>query len=145
MRACSLCSTITFMCKVICVTDLKLCKNKDEQLRRLVNSSIDTLILRAKELSEDEYRALAKEVTELAEKTGTEVVLHSFYKTAIELGAKKIHLPLPVLRELDSSIKQQFEVIGVSVHSVDEAREAVSLGASYLTAGHIFETDCKKV
>ena len=43
------------MCKVICVTDLKLCENKDEQLKRLVNSSIDTLILRAKELSEDEY------------------------------------------------------------------------------------------
>ena len=144
MKDCSLCSMITFMCKVICVTDLKLCENKDEQLRRLVNSGIDMLILRAKELSEDEYRALAKEVTELAEQTGTEVVLHSFYKTAIELGAKKIHLPLPVLRELDEDTKSRFEVIGASVHSVDEAREAVSLGASYLTAGHIFETDCKK-
>ena len=28
--------------------------------------------------------------------------------------------------------------------SVEEAVEAVSLGASYVTAGHIFATDCKK-
>ena len=144
MRACSLCSTITFMCKVICVTDLKLCEDSAAQLRRLVHSGIDTLILRAKKLSESEYRALAEKVTELAEKTDTEVILHSFYKTAAELGAKKIHLPLTVLRELDESAKSQFEVIGASVHSVSEAREAVSLGASYLTAGHIYETDCKK-
>ena len=34
--------------------------------------------------------------------------------------------------------------IGVSVHSAEEAREAVRLGASYLTAGHVFATDCKK-
>ena len=34
--------------------------------------------------------------------------------------------------------------IGVSVHSAEEAREAVRLGTSYLTAGHIFATDCKK-
>jgi thiamine-phosphate pyrophosphorylase len=37
-----------------------------------------------------------------------------------------------------------FSVVGVSVHSVLEAQEAISLGATYLTAGHIFSTDCKK-
>lgn len=34
--------------------------------------------------------------------------------------------------------------IGTSVHSVEEAVRAEELGASYLFAGHIFETDCKK-
>ena len=34
--------------------------------------------------------------------------------------------------------------VGVSVHSVEDAREAELLGASYLTAGHIYTTDCKK-
>ncbi|GEM_PF-18438 len=144
MRACSLCSTITFMCKVICVTDLKLCEDSEAQLRRLGHSGIDTLILRAKELSEGEYCDLAKKVMSIFSSSRTEVILHSFYKTAAKLRAKKIHLPLPILRELDESTKAQFEVIGASVHSVSEAREAVSLGASYLTAGHIFETDCKK-
>jgi thiamine-phosphate pyrophosphorylase len=34
--------------------------------------------------------------------------------------------------------------LGVSVHSVTEAFEAEQLGATYLVAGNIYETDCKK-
>lgn len=34
--------------------------------------------------------------------------------------------------------------IGTSVHSVDDAIFAESHGADYITAGHIFTTDCKK-
>ena len=33
---------------------------------------------------------------------------------------------------------------GVSVHSIDEAIIAERWGADYITAGHIFVTDCKK-
>ena len=32
----------------------------------------------------------------------------------------------------------------MSIHSLDEAKEVENLGASYVIAGHIFETDCKK-
>ena len=34
--------------------------------------------------------------------------------------------------------------IGTSIHSVDDAVFAESHGADYITAGHIFTTDCKK-
>ena len=37
-----------------------------------------------------------------------------------------------------------FNLIGVSVHSVEEAIFAEKMGAGYVTAGHIFLTDCKK-
>ena len=37
-----------------------------------------------------------------------------------------------------------FLAVGCSVHSVEEAKEAQKLGATYLTAGHIYTTDCKK-
>ena len=37
-----------------------------------------------------------------------------------------------------------FRQIGSSVHSVEDALKAESLGADYLTAGHIYTTDCKK-
>lgn len=37
-----------------------------------------------------------------------------------------------------------FDLIGVSVHSVEEAIFAEKMGADYVTAGHIFLTDCKK-
>jgi thiamine-phosphate pyrophosphorylase len=35
-------------------------------------------------------------------------------------------------------------LIGASCHSVEEALEAENLHCSYITAGHIFSTDCKK-
>ena len=34
--------------------------------------------------------------------------------------------------------------MGTSVHSVEDAIAAEKLGARYLTAGHIYVTDCKK-
>ena len=34
--------------------------------------------------------------------------------------------------------------IGTSTHSPAEALEAQQLGATYVTAGHIYTTDCKK-
>lgn len=40
--------------------------------------------------------------------------------------------------------KKCFDVIGASTHSVEDARRAKELGASYITAGHVFATDCKK-
>lgn len=33
---------------------------------------------------------------------------------------------------------------GCSIHSVEEAVEARNMGASYITAGHVYVTDCKK-
>ena len=40
--------------------------------------------------------------------------------------------------------QQFFKIIGTSVHSVEDAIKAEQLGATYMTAGHIFATDCKK-
>ena len=53
---------------------------------------------------------------------------------------KQVHL----LRELSQEQKAHFEVLGASCHSVEDALEAQSLGCTYITAGHVFETDCKK-
>ena len=33
--------------------------------------------------------------------------------------------------------------VGTSVHSIEQAKEAIALGVSYVTAGHIFSTQCK--
>ena len=55
-----------------------------------------------------------------------------------------IHLPLPVLKSLSGQQRRNFRVLGASCHTVEEAREAERLGCTYITAGHIFYTDCKK-
>ena len=54
-----------------------------------------------------------------------------------------IHLPLWKLKECASELTG-FSQIGTSTHSPAEALEAQQLGATYVTAGHIYTTDCKK-
>ena len=46
---------------------------------------------------------------------------------------------------MNENAEKEFETVGVSVHSADEAVLAEKMGATYVTAGHIFATDCKKV
>ncbi|MGN0669787.1 MAG: thiamine phosphate synthase [Oscillospiraceae bacterium] len=125
--------------KIICVTNRKLCeKPLEEQLAFLVKKGISRVILREKDLPEEEYAALAKQVLGVPK---IELFIHNFPNVARELSVKKIHLPLA---KLTREICAEFEVVGASVHSVEEAIEAEKLGASYVTAGHIFATDCKK-
>ncbi len=69
------------------------------------------------------------------------VILHNFPDAAKRLGCKKIHLPMALLRTADLT---GFDTVGASTHSVREAAEAQALGASYITAGHIFATGCKR-
>ena len=64
---------------------------------------------------------------------------------AAKLNCENIHLPLPVLMELsEKDALESFKHIGTSVHSVEDALAAEKAGATCLTAGHIFDTDCKK-
>lgn len=131
--------------KRIAVTASKLAQLPlPEQIRKVAKlHKIDMLILREKELTEEEYEALALEVLEACKEEGIPCVLHSFVQVAEKLGVKKIHLPLDRLKKEQKNLSF-FDTIGVSVHSSEEAKEAYHLGATYLTAGHVFETDCKK-
>ena len=125
--------------KIICVTNRKLCPIPlDEQLELLAKKGISRVILREKDLPEEEYAALAKRVLGVPK---IELFSHNFPSVAQELSVKKIHLPLA---KLTQEICAEFETVGASVHSVEEAVLAEKLGAAYVTAGHIFATDCKK-
>ena len=53
-------------------------------------------------------------------------------------------MPLPLLQKMTTQEKSHFQIIGASCHSLEEAKEAQDLGCTYITAGHIFLTDCKK-
>lgn len=133
------------MSDILCVTDRCSC-DEDFLLRieKIAQARPLGIILRDKELDEGEYKALAACVMKICEKHGVRCILHSFTETAIELSADSIHLPMTVLRGLDDAAKRKFTHIGASCHSAEEALAAVSLGCTYITAGHIFETDCKK-
>ena len=115
-----------------------------ERIEAIGKEKPDALILREKDLSETEYEALAQSVLAICSKHQLPCILHNFPKAAKELHHPAIHLPLPILRKLPDKEKVFFKVLGASCHSVEEAMEAEKLGCTYITAGHIFETDCKK-
>ncbi len=102
------------------------------------------ILLREKDLAPEEYRKLARDVQSICEKAGVPCILHSFTGVAEELEADALHLPLPLLRKLPGEDRGRFRQLGASCHSVADAREAQSLGCTYITAGHIFDTDCKR-
>ena len=130
--------------KIIAVSNRKLCNRPFlEQIERVCKIHPEAVILREKDLTEEEYGTLAKEVMNICSRYQVSCILHNFWKTALELGCTSVHLPLPILQKITDEEKKKFTKIGISIHSVEEAKEAEQLGASYLTAGHIYETGCK--
>lgn len=124
------------MFKIVCVTNRKLCNDFLKRIKELHENGV-TVILREKDLTESEYTLLAKKILDVC----PDVILHSYVNVARDLGVNKIHLPFHMLNK---DIADEFETVGVSIHSVNEAVTACELGATYITAGHIFATDCKK-
>lgn len=136
---------ITSMFDILCVTNRILCEEDFlVRIEKLAQSQASGIILREKDLSENEYRALAVDVMKLCDDYNVPCILHSFVKVAKELSCKNIHLPLPILRTMSLEDKTKFTMFGTSCHSVEEAKEAELLGCTYIIAGHIFDTDCKK-
>lgn len=133
------------MSDILCVTNRTLCQGDFLlRLEEIAKCSPAGIILREKDLSEVEYKSLAKSVMAICQKYQVPCILHSFVPLALELQATAIHLPLPALRRLSPISQARFAHIGTSCHSVNDALEAVKLGCTYLIVGHIFATDCKK-
>ena len=136
---------IMCMSEIICVTNRTLCREDFlTRLERIAACHPAGIILREKDLSPDEYQALAAQVMALCARYDVPCILHSFVDAALALQAEAIHLPLQILREMTLEQKAQFRTIGASCHSAEEALEAQHLGCTYITAGHVFETACKK-
>lgn len=132
------------MSDVLCITNRGLChRGFLEQVREIASCRPRGIVLREKDLSPEDYQSLACEVLDICRASGTECILHSHVDVALALGVRSIHLPLGLLRVMGDDAKRHFECIGASCHSVDDALEAERLGCSYITAGHVFETDCK--
>lgn len=132
------------MYKMIAVTNRRICNG--DFLKRIEETAaygVDAIILREKDLSVSEYETLAVKVLKICDCHHVPCILHNFPEVAEKLSRKQIHMPLGLLKEQPEQVKK-FEIVGTSVHSVEEAVYAEKLGVSYLTAGHVFATDCKK-
>lgn len=114
-----------------------------QQIKIVAKQHPDSIILREKDLPEKEYEELAKQVLSIGKQYQIPVFLHYYVDVARKLGTTNIHVPFLVLQKMTNSEKKMFTQIGVSIHSIEEAKEAQKQGATRLIAGHIFETSCK--
>lgn len=133
------------MSDIICVTNRRLCRESFlTRVARIAACRPAGILLREKDLSPAEYTALAEQVAAICDRYGVTCILHSFVDAALTLRAEAIHLPLPTLLETPQEKKSMFRHLGASCHSVEDALLAQALGCTYITAGHVFDTDCKK-
>ncbi|MBQ3782033.1 MAG: thiamine phosphate synthase [Lachnospiraceae bacterium] len=129
---------------IICITNRTLCREDFlERIKKITDSDMDYLVLREKDLSKESYFELAEPVINICKDAGKTCILHSFFDVAMALNYKKIHLPLPVLQELDNETFSFFDFIGASAHSLSEAEIVLKKGCKFITLSHIFKTDCK--
>lgn len=136
---------IICMSEIMCVTNRRLCREDFlTRMEAVAAAAPAGVILREKDLAPDDYRVLAQQALAICRIHATPCIFHSFPQIALELGADGLHLPLPLLRTLSPEEREKFPLLGASCHSVEDAQEAERLGCTYITAGHIFATDCKK-
>ena len=148
--------------KLNIISNRKLCENEnlEKQIKKiflayekkiiLKNFDIVALTLREKDLNKNEYLKLIEKIYPICQKYKINLILHQNYDLNLDekYNIEGIHLSYSIFKSLNQNIKaeliKKYKRIGVSVHSLNEAKEVESLRASYVIAGHIFETDCKK-
>ena len=148
--------------KLNIISNRKLCENEnlEKQIEKifsayqrkiiLENFEIVALTLREKDLYKNEYLKLVEKIYPICQKYRIDLILHQNYDLVLEdkYNIEGIHLSYNTFKSLNKNIRKElikkYKKIGVSIHSIDEAKEVEMLGATYIVAGHIFETDCKK-
>ncbi|MEX6495185.1 thiamine phosphate synthase [Fusobacterium animalis] len=148
--------------KLNIISNRKLCANEnlEKQIEKifsayqrkiiLENFEIVSLTLREKDLNKNEYLKLVEKIYPICQKYKIDLILHQNYDLNLDekYNIGGIHLSYEIFKSLNKNIREElirkYKKIGVSIHSVDEAKEVENLGATYIVAGHIFKTDCKK-
>ncbi|MBS9805721.1 thiamine phosphate synthase [Bacillus toyonensis] len=94
-------------------------------------------------IGEDRVR-FAKEVQALCREYGVLFIVNDDVELAIELDADGVHVGQD--DEGITSVREKMgdKIIGVSTHTIEEARWAIENGADYLGVGPIFPTSTKK-
>ncbi|MFR7988976.1 MAG: thiamine phosphate synthase [Anaerovoracaceae bacterium] len=130
--------------KTICVTDRHLVRGSFiRQIKRALETKPWALILREKDLDRKDYRDLAEQILPACRENGVLCLFNSRTDLARELSADGVQLPIALAARLTREERESLPLLGVSVHSEEEVREAVEMGADFLLYGHIFPTQCK--
>ena len=129
------------------VTDRSFLKDKSikEAVEEAIKGGVTLVQVREKDASSRDFYKVALEIKEVTDKYKIPLIIDDRIDIALAVDAAGVHLgqsdlPLKKAREILGKEK----IIGISVGSVSEAKEAERDGADYLGIGTIFFTGTKK-
>ncbi len=119
-------------------------KSVKETTSLVVDGGADAIQLREKTISDSEFISLAGEVRDITTRSGTLLIINDRVHVARKINADGVHLGQQDMSALDArNIIGHEKVIGVSTHSVVQARQAQKDGADYIAIGPIYPTRTK--
>lgn len=115
-----------------------------EQVEAALKGGATCVQLREKDLDEETFLKEAKALADLCRRYGVPFFVNDNVEIAVQSGADGIHVGQEDMAA--SKVRERVGekmMIGVSVHSVEEALEAVRNGADCLGVGAMFSTSTK--
>jgi thiamine-phosphate pyrophosphorylase len=119
-------------------------KSVKETARLVIDGGADTIQLREKTISDSEFISLAGEVRDITTRSGTLLIINDRVHVARKINADGVHLGQQDMSVLEArDIIGNEKIIGVSTHSIVQARQAQKDGADYIAIGPIYPTRTK--
>ena len=115
-----------------------------QQVEDALKGGVTCVQLREKELDEETFFKEAVELSALCRSYGVPFIINDNVDIAIRCHADGAHVGQEDMAAADVRARVgDGMIIGVSAHSVEEARQAVAHGADYLGVGAAFATNTK--
>lgn len=129
------------------VTDRKWLNGRslDEVVEQAIKGGAGMIQLREKELDDEHFLKEAISLKKLCARYNVPLIINDKADIAVKADADGVHVGQSDLDAADvRSIIGPDKILGVSAHSLEEARLAVKHGADYLGVGAAFTTGSKK-
>lgn len=115
------------------------------QIEAAVRGGAGVVQLREKHLDHAAFLEEARRFTALCRRLGAVSIINDDVQTALEAGADGVHVGQSDLEAGRArALLGPGKILGVSVHSAEEARRAREAGADYLGCGAAFATGTKR-
>ena len=115
-----------------------------EQVEAALKNGASCIQLREKKLDYEAFLEEAREMVTLCRKYNVPFIINDAVEIAIKVGADGVHVGQDDMKASD--VRKQVGpnmIVGVSVHNIEEAKEAIINGADYLGIGAVFSTSTK--
>lgn len=122
----------------LAITDRHLCPGDFlKQIEKITSFSLQAVILRETDLSDQSYEHLAEQVLDICRVNDATCILFDRVEIARKLNCSLIHMSMEGLRRWAGKL-EDFCSVGASCFSLEEVLEAKELGAKYVVLGNVF-------